>query len=329
MFALANRNCDSSSQSLRMLSRKMQCNLANAKEYFEEHLCAGDYYSEGEQITGQWYGIGAESLGLSGKVKRDEFLNLCDNLDPNTGELLTQRLKTTRTVAGDDGEAQTVANRRVFYDFTFSPPKSVSVVALVGEDARIVHAHNHAVQVAVLELERFAGTRVHSGGHISDRVTSNMVCAVFRHDTSRALDPHLHSHCIVFNATYDSVEKRWKALQASEMVRARKYVENVYYHELARELRGFGYDLVDHPRGDFKIKGVSQELCQRFSKRHEEIDEKTRELLAQKPHLAGGNIRPIRKESPKVSDCGRLRESRLRNSAVCGWAKSRRPKGNR
>jgi conjugative relaxase-like TrwC/TraI family protein len=277
-----------------MLSRKVQCNLANAKEYFEEHLCAGDYYSEGEQITGQWCGIGAESLGLSGKVKRDEFLSLCDNLDPNTGELLTQRLKTTRNVAGDDGEAKTVANRRVFYDFTFSPPKSVSVVALVGEDGRIVDAHNRAVRVAVTELERFSGTRVHSGGHISDRVTGNVACAVFRHDTSRALDPHLHSHCIVFNATYDNVEKRWKALQNFEMVRARKYIENVYYHELARELRRFGYDVVNHPRGDFEIKGVSKELCQRFSKRHEEIDEKTRELLVQKPHLAGGNVKDIR-----------------------------------
>jgi conjugative relaxase-like TrwC/TraI family protein len=294
----------------------MQCNLANAKEYFEEHLCAGDYYSEGEHITGQWYGIGAESLGLSGTVKRDEFLNLCDNLDPNTGELLTQRLNTTRTVAGDDGEAQTVANRRVFYDFTFSPPKSVSVVALVGEDARIVHAHNRAVKVAVAELEQFAGTRVHSGGHISDRITGNVVCAVFRHDTSRALDPHLHSHCIVFNATYDSVEKRWKALQGSEMVRARKYVENVYYHELARELRGFGYDLVDHPRGDFKIKGVSQELCQRFSKRHEEIDEKTRELLAQKPHLAGGNVDRIREgiaQSERLRKIKRITTEELRS----------------
>jgi conjugative relaxase-like TrwC/TraI family protein len=277
-----------------MLSRKVQCNLANAKEYFEEHLCAGDYYSEGEQITGQWHGIGAESLGLSGKVKYDEFLSLCDNLDPNTGKLLTQRLKTTRTVTGDDGEAQTIANRRVFFDFTFSPPKSVSVVALVGEDGRIVDAHNRAVQAAVTELERFSGTRVHSGGHISDRVTGNVVCAVFRHDTSRALDPHLHSHCIVFNATYDNVEKRWKALQNFEMVRARKYIENVYYHELARELRRFGYDVVNHPRGDFEIKGVSQEVCQRFSKRHEEIDEKTRELLAQKPHLAGGNVKDIR-----------------------------------
>ena len=158
-----------------MLSRKVQCNLANAKEYFEEHLCTGDYYSEGEQITGQWCGIGADSLELSGKVKRDEFLSLCDNLDPNTGELLTQRLKTTRTVTGNDGDTQTVANRRVFFDFTFSPPKSVSVVALVGEDTRIVDAHNRAVKVAVVELERFAGTRVHSDGHISDRITGNVV----------------------------------------------------------------------------------------------------------------------------------------------------------
>jgi conjugative relaxase-like TrwC/TraI family protein len=288
-----------------MLSRKVQCNLANAREYFDEHLCAGDYYSQGEQVTGQWIGIGAESLGLSGHVKADEFLSLCENLDPNTGELLTQRLKTTRTVAGDDGEAQTVANRRVFFDFTFSPPKSVSVAALVGEDARIMDAHNRAVQVAVTELERFAGTRVHSSGHISDRVTGNVVCAVFRHDTSRALDPHLHSHCIVFNATHDRVENRWKALQNSAMVRARKYIENVYYHELARDLRRFGYDLTNHPRGDFEINGVSPEMCRRFSKRHDAIDEATRKLLAQKPHLAGGNIKDIRES---IAQSERLRK---------------------
>ena len=144
---------------------------------------------------------------------RDQFLRLCDNLDPRTGNLLTQRLKTTRTEMGDDGQCHSVANRRVFYDFTFSPPKSVSIAALIGDDARIVEAHNHAVTVALRELERFAATRVHDAKGISDRTTANLVAAVFRHDTSRALDPHLHSHCIVFNATYDAVEKRWKALQ--------------------------------------------------------------------------------------------------------------------
>ena len=246
-----------------------------------------------------------ESLHLSETVKRDEFLRLCDNLDPRTGKLLTQRLKTTRNVVGDDGDEHTVANRRVFYDFTFSPPKSVSIAAYIGNDSRIVDAHDRAVRVSLQELERLAATRVRTNGSMSDRPTGNIVAATFRHDTSRALDPHLHSHCVVFNATFDPVERRWKALQSLEMVRARKYVENVYYHELARELRAFGYNLKHNARGDFEIQGVSPELCQRFSKRHQEIDEKTRELLAEKPHLSKANIKEIRNS---VAQSERLRK---------------------
>jgi len=214
-----------------MLSRKTQCSLTNAKEYFEEHLCAGDYYSEDQRITGRWVGTGAERLRLSKDVKRDDFLNLCDNLDPNTGKLLTQRLKTIRAETDRDGITHTVANRRVFYDFTFSPPKSVSIAALIADDTRIINAHSGAVEVALKELERFAATRVHKANQIADRNTGNIVCAMFRHETSRALDPHLHTHAIVFNATHDPAENRWKALQNGEMDQARKYIENVYYHE--------------------------------------------------------------------------------------------------
>ena len=290
---------------MRVLSPKTQYSLSNAKEYFEEHLCAGDYYSEGERISGQWFGEGAKRLHLSGTVQADEFLSLCDNLNPETGQRLTQRLKTTRIQIDANGERQEAANRRVFYDFTISPPKSVSIMALVGQDARITNSHNRAVSAALCELERFAGTRVHTAGRISDRNTANMVCAVFRHDTSRALDPHLHSHCIVFNATYDGVEGRWKALQNSEMLWARKFVENVYYHELARDLRRFGYELKNKPRGDFEIRGVAQEVCDRFSKRHREIDEKVRELVVQKPELAAGNIQDVRSN---VAHTERLRK---------------------
>jgi len=273
-----------------MLSPNTQYNLRNAKEYFEEHLCAGDYYSEEQTIAGQWLGEGARRLRLSGKVKRDDFLSLCENLEPNTGKLLTQRLNTTRT----DGASSTVANRRVFYDFTFSPPKSVSIAAFIGNDERIVEAHNRAVSLALSELERFAATRVRVRRAYADRHTGNVVCAVFQHHTSRALDPHLHSHCIVLNATHDAVEGRWKALQNFDMLRAQKYVENVYYHELSRDLRRFGYDLVNHPRGDFEIRGISKELCERFSKRHHEIDEKTQELLASRADLATANINDVR-----------------------------------
>jgi conjugative relaxase-like TrwC/TraI family protein len=203
---------------------------------------------------------------------------------------LTQRLNTTR-VNGAGGNA---ANRRIFYDFTFSPPKSVSVAALVGADDRILEAHADAVRSALKEFEAFATTRVRIGKADDDRSTGNFVAAMFTHDTSRALDPHLHTHCIVFNATFDAVENRWKALQNYELLRARKFAENVYYHELARKLRGFGYEIGNLTRGDFQIESISETICERFSKRDAEIDKALAELLADKPELATANFKALR-----------------------------------
>ena len=274
-----------------MVTAKTQYNLKNAKEYFEEHLCVGDYYNEGQQVAGQWLGLGTERLGLSGKVGSEAFLRLCENRHPDSGETLTQRLNTTRM----DEASDNTANRRIFYDFTFSPPKSVSVVALAGADERILEAHAQAVRSALRELETFATTRVRVGKANNDRSTGNFVAAMFTHDTSRALDPHLHTHCIVFNATFDAVENRWKALQNYEMLRARKFAENTYYHELASKLRSFGYGIRNQARGDFQIEGVSDEICERFSKRHTQIDEAIKKLLAEKPECAGGDLMAMRR----------------------------------
>jgi len=143
-----------------MLSPKPQLNLQSAKEYFREHLCVGDYYAEGQTISGEWFGEAADKLGLSGKVDEKEFLALCEGLNPTTGERLTARKNSVRV---EEGEI--AANRRVFYDFTFSPPKSVSVVALY-QDVRIVELHVRAVRMAMQELERYAATRVRKFGPI-------------------------------------------------------------------------------------------------------------------------------------------------------------------
>jgi conjugative relaxase-like TrwC/TraI family protein len=207
---------------------------------------------------------------------------------------LTPRQNTIRTDIGPNGQTHHNANRRVFYDFTFSPAKSVSIAALVGHDTRIVEAHQQAVMAALNQLQAFASTRVRTKGQCTDRPTGNIVAAVFRHDTSRALDPQLHTHCIVFNATFDPVERRWKALQNHDMLMAQKFIENVYYHQLACKLRQFGYEIENRRRGDFEIKGVSPSLIEKFSKRHQEIDQKTRELLEREPEKANGNIAVIR-----------------------------------
>jgi conjugative relaxase-like TrwC/TraI family protein len=304
-----------------VLSTKTQCNLNNAEKYFKEHLQLGDYYSQENIVFGEWAGIGAETLGLTGRVKEDQFLKLCHNQNPSTGELLTQRMKTTRW---DSDKMAEVVNRRVFYDFTFSPPKSVSIQALIADDKRLLDAHSGAVRIAVNELQHFAGTQVHRGMDKSERLTGNVVCAMFRHDTSRALDPHLHTHCVMFNATFDAAENRWKALSNYEMLQARKFVENVYYHEFARELRSFGYEIENKPRGDFEIKGVSRELHSRFSKRHNEIDASIERLLKEKPELAKGNLKELRSQiaqaerSRKISGIALPELQRLWDSQLTG-----------
>jgi len=93
-----------------MLSAKTKYSLINAKQYFEEHLCPGDYHSESERVLGQWFGNGVALPGLSGRVGREEFLHLCDNLHPQTEQRLTQRLKTTRTVVDETVRVCEVAN---------------------------------------------------------------------------------------------------------------------------------------------------------------------------------------------------------------------------
>jgi conjugative relaxase-like TrwC/TraI family protein len=313
-----------------VLSPKTQTNLKNAKGYFEEHLCIGDYYAEHQRVQGEWFGEGAALLGLNGKVTRDQFLALCENQHPASRDLLTQRQNTTRQ--DDAGE---VANRRVFYDFTFSPPKSVSIAALIGGDQRIVAAHNDAVKVALKELEQFAAARLRARKRNSDRQTRNIVAALFQHDTSRALDPHLHTHCIIFNATHDDPEGCWKALQNYEMLGAQKYAENVYYHELAIALRAHGYKIVNAARGDFQIEEISRELCERFSKRHQQIDQKTHAFLAENPDKQAGNEAAIREHiahkdrARKTSDIGsdRLRQlwfGQLSDEEVNSLQQSRR-----
>ena len=93
---------------LAMLTMKPQFSLGNAERYFKEHLQVGDYYMEGQQVMGEWMGQGAESLGLTGATHTDEFVSLCRNLHPATGERLTQRHNGKRVTVDGDGKAMSL-----------------------------------------------------------------------------------------------------------------------------------------------------------------------------------------------------------------------------
>lgn len=263
-----------------MISPFTQTNLSNAKTYFREQLKIGQYYSAGDETIGRWYGTGAEMLGLDGDVAEEDFLKLCDNIHPKTNQRLTVQKKNSR--------------RRIFYDLTIAPPKSVSIAALIGNDRAIVEAHDEAVSFAMMEFENFASTRIRGKGVSKDRLTGNIVATTFRHDTSRALDPQLHTHCLLFNATYDPEERRWKALQNYEILRSQKFIDSVYQHVLTRELRKLGYQIQNNNRGSFEINGVGIGLIDRFSKRHKAIAKSLETLIEERPELTGANKNALR-----------------------------------
>src|SRR5882762_4915864 len=121
---------------------------------------------------------------------------------PTTGEQIF-RHQTPRKTTNVRGETVTTMEHRAGWDATFSAPKTVSLTALVGGDARVRDAHEASVDVALNELERYVQVRL--GGNLRPETTGNWVAAKFAHDSARPVDgyaaPQVHTHVVVFNLT--------------------------------------------------------------------------------------------------------------------------------
>src|ERR1700721_1811704 len=253
--------------------------MSDGKGHSSRHLEHNDYYLEGERVAGEWNGRGAELLGLSGAVNTVDFEALRQGLNPKTGEFLRVRHSADRTAA--DGSK--LAQGRSLYDFTISAPKSVSALAILGGDHRLIDAHRTAVTEALKEIETYAASRVRQGG----ANTGNLMLAVYHHDTSRELDPQLHTHAVAANLTFDGTEGRWKALQASDIYERRAYLSEVYRNALARQIRALGYEIESQrdARGrdaGFEIRAVSAELLAKFSQRSRQRDRAIEAFLAER-----------------------------------------------
>ena len=237
-----------------------------AKEYFKQSLGREDYYSEGQEIRGNWHGVGAVKLGLSGPVTQEAFDALCDNQKPGTDDRLTQR---------------NCDNRRVGYDFNFHCPKSVSVVYEFTKDERILDAFRGSVKQTMQEIELETKTRVRKNGANENRTTGNMVWAEFVHFTARPVkgvpDPHLHAHCYAFNATWDETEKQWKAGEFGDLKANAPYFEAAFHARFARKLADIGYK-IDRTAKGWELAGVPERVLHEFSKRSEQVEQKSKEL---------------------------------------------------
>lgn len=240
-----------------------------AKSYFREALSRGEYYADekvlDQEVVGEWGGLAAERLGLSGQVTKDAFESLCDNSIPGSGDQLTPRTKD---------------QRRVGYDLTWSVPKSVSLAMELGEDPRIAEAFRESVRETMRELEADAETRVRRGGADHNRPTANLLWAEFSHFSARPVDgipdPQAHIHTIVFNATWDKEEARWKAADLGRIKTDAPYFQAAQQARLKEKLVGLGYD-IERRGGGWEIAGIPEDAIRAFSRRTDEIEKLARE----------------------------------------------------
>ena len=199
-----------------------------------------------------WTGRGAAALGLNGPVDPDTFKSLLAGHVPD-GPQLGRR--------GKDGSL----SHRPGRDLTFSGPKSVSLLALVDGDERIVAAHDRAVKRALDWVERkVVETR------LSDPATREMVrakgqktvAATFRHDTSRNLDPQLHTHAVLANMVQGG-DGKWRTMANESLYRSQKLIGMIYRNELGAGLARLGYGIEkSHADGRFEIAGVSRAVIE-------------------------------------------------------------------
>lgn len=253
-----------------MISSQVLASSTDAARYHDSALVedgavrakADNYYID-ERAIATWQGEGARILDIEGKaVTKEAFV---DHLE---GRLHNPKDGQTQDLSVNSKE------RRLGMDFTVAPPKSVSVVGLVGKDDRVLEAHHKANQAAISWLEKHgAAIRVKENGETKMLLSGNLMYATVEHHTNRENEPHLHNHNVIMAASYDKQAGKWRSLTNDELLRIRITADTVYKRELARELRNAGFDLTFDSKGrDFEIAGISPAVVEQFSARSMQAD---------------------------------------------------------
>jgi len=237
--------------------------VSGAEEYYLGIVASGreDYYTGAGEAPGLWLGAGSASLALQGSVGAGQLRVLLAGFSPTDGRRLTSRPVGAARVTG--------------FDLTFSAPKSVSVLwGISGFEVSeaVRRGHDGAVTDALGYLERHA-TFARRGAGGPRRIGANgLVAAGFRHRTSRAGDPQLHTHVLVANAVCGE-DGRWSALDARLLYFHARTAGFVYQAALRAQLvESLGVSFGPVENGCAEILGIDAELMALFATRRADIE---------------------------------------------------------
>lgn len=217
-----------------------------------------DYYTREKQPS-EWYGELANTLGLQGAaVAKEDFAELLE------GKFRGQILR-------DSSFRTDTSNERLGLDLTFNAPKSVSIQALVAGDSRLIQAHHEAVKESLAIFEKAAQARRKIGGKSRVEDTGKLAVAMFRHETNRNLDPHLHTHSIVLNLTQRQ-DGQYRALHNDKIMKCIAEASQAYQSNLAKKCRELGYNIRLNKNGTFDLAHISPDHIMQFSSRSKQIE---------------------------------------------------------
>ena len=299
--------------------------------YYEQQVALGldDYYAGRGESPGLWAGSGAQGLDLLGAVSDGDLGTLLRGVSPADGARLRapakERRVTVRTLDEASGvwrdEPKTLAPV-AGYDLVFSCPKSISLLHALTEDESvrraISDAHEASWQAALSYLESEACVvRRGRGGQVRER-GEGFVAAAFRHRTSRAQDPHLHTHVIVANLAR-STDGKWRALDGEAILRTYRLAAGYLYEaNLRAELsRSLGVRWSEPVKGMAEIEGVPAEALRAFSTRRQSLVEHM-EAMGTSGFAASRVAALATRERKERVDLPQLRETWLERASEMG-----------
>jgi conjugative relaxase-like TrwC/TraI family protein len=257
------------------------------ESYYERSVAAGldDYYAGRGESPGVWVGRGARELELEGLVHEGELGRLIRGHHPHTdAELRRHRRARLITIERinpltDERVVETKKLAPVAgFDLVFSVPKSVSLLHALGdEEARraVNEAHTSAWQAALAYLEDEACViRREAQGRRREHAVG-FAAAAYQHRTSRAQDPHLHTHVIVANMAKSPSDGKSRALDGEPILKSYRLAAGYLYqaHLRAELSRSLGVEW-EHPRkGMAELRHVPREVIREFSTRRAQVVE--------------------------------------------------------
>ena len=257
--------------------------------YYERSVAAGidDYYAGRGESPGVWAGRGALALELEGALYKGQLGALIRGEHPETRVRLRRRHPHARRITIERIDPASGARRLeektlrpvAAFDLVFSVPKSISLLhALGGEETRraVNEAHTAAWQAALAYLEDEACVVRKGTGGIAREHGDGFVAAAYQHRTSRAQDPHLHTHLIVANMSRRPSDGKWRALDGEAILKTYRLAAGYLYEaQLRRDLsRTLGVDWATPRKGWAELADVPRSVIDEFSTRRQQVVER-------------------------------------------------------